>query len=389
MRHRVVIIGGGFAGVQAALSLARHGEVAVQLISDRSYFNYHAAVYHVVATGSTRGVAVPLADIFRGLSVEIILDGVTAVDRSAKTVRGLTGAAYPYDTLVLAAGSEPAYFGIPGMEQYALPVISSDHAKALREHIQRVITAAAGAPEDRRRVAARVMVVGSGPSGVEVASVIGEVCRARAQEAGIDAALVEIHLVEAMDRVLPLMSEKVSAAVQRRLASLGVTVHLRTAVASVDGERVSFKDGASMEVGTIVWTAGLKANGLYATVAGLTLDKRGRVEVEQDLRAKGTDDVYVVGDAAVTTFSGMAQTAVHDGAAVAAAIAASLRGAAPALRSAKRPAYAIPVGRRWAAVSVGAVTITGFMGFVIRKVADARYFASIVPWRRIPLMLLG
>ncbi len=384
MSHTVVIVGGGFAGVQAALHLANDARVRVRLISDRPYFNYHAGVYRVLADGNANGVAFPLADIFRRTHVEVIVDPVTSVDPAAKTVATASGTTLSYDSLIVALGSEPSYFGISGMDKYSLPVITSDHALALREHLSTTFASLGSMSDANRDSSARIVVIGGGPTGVEVASESIALGQQLAVKNGADPSVVRVDIIEALPRVLPIMPEEVSGKVQERLSSLGVHVMTSTAVASVDVDTLTLKDGSTIKAKTIVWTAGLKANGLYARIPGVVADKRGRLEVDEYYCARGLKDVFVVGDGAVTQYSGMAQTAVHDASNVCKTIRSRLDGVEPVLHEPHKPAYAIPVGKNWAAVSVGPFKFYGFVGMLLRKAADLRYFSGILPWYKLP-----
>lgn len=382
MKHRVLIVGGGFGGIKAALELETSSDIEVTLISDREYFDYHPAAYRVLRSGDVKGIAIPLRTIFEGSTIRIVIDSVENIDPRQKNARGISGTSYEYDSLVLALGSEPAFFGIPGMEHASLPFMNSDDALALRKHIMGLYGNLHDLQEVQRNERARIIVIGGGPTGAEVASECVELTRKCATERGLPRHLSEIILIEGANRVLSLFPESLSARVQKRMQALGIRLALNTLVTKAEKGRIQLKDEMEMSAGTLVWTAGSKAHHLYAKIPGASCDKRGRMIVDPYFRAAGMESVYVIGDAAVTPFSGMAQTAARDGVGVAAVIISSLKNVPLPVPSIQKPAYAVPVGRMWAAIVFGPLHIHGWLGMLLRKAADLRYFLTILsPWQ--------
>lgn len=137
--------------------------------------------------------------------------------------------------------------------------------------------------------------------------------------------------------------------------------------------------GMAIKTETVIWTAGVRAHKFYGSIPGIETDKRGRVSVDDFLRVKGDDRLFIIGDGAGTMYSGMAQTAIHDGKAAAENIIRSINGVALKIYRPKQPYYALPVGQRWAAAIVGALHIYGYAGWILRRVADMRYFLTILP----------
>ena len=374
--HRIVIVGGGFAGVRAAtlLAKAKPANTTVTLISDRGHFEYYATLYRIVAGYAMEEVRVPLQPLFRDTCVALITDRITAVDPKAKTVKGKKS--YPYDTLVLALGSETTYFGIPGMES-AFGMKDIAQAQELRAHIRTTFAAAKGT-KAAQDAAGHIVIIGGGATGVELAGELSHYAPAVARDVGFDRTRIRITLLEALPRILPLVPEDMSAKTKRRLEALGVRVQLNCAVQRKEEGTVVLKDN-KIQSATVVWTAGVKANGLYAQIPGAETDKKGRVVVDEFLRAKNLPDIMVIGDGAATQYSGMAQTAVFDGTLAAHNILRLLRKQPLKANVPQKPAFAIPAGPHWAAVLYGPIKAYGILGWAMRRAADMRAFLTLMP----------
>lgn len=362
--HRILIVGGGFGGVTAARHLAerRLPGVEITLIADEPWLEYYGVLYRLIRGGPVSQACIPLQMVLPA-SVKVVLGRAEAVDPTQKTVHGKGGAVHPYDTLILAPGAEPAYFGIPGMKENALSMSNIHDALKLRGVLQ------GGAD--------RFVVIGGGATGVEVS---GELISKKG---------VRVDLVEGMDRLLPSTSPATSARVLRRLARLGVNVRLNTPVASVENGAVRLQDGTTIDGATVVWTAGVQASSLLASITGVERDKRGRAIVDEHLRAKGLGDIFVLGDSAATPFSGMAQTAYADGLFVAKLIAAERTSRVLPAYAPSAPAYAIPAGRGWAAVKFLFIRAYGFPGYVLRRAADIHVYMLLLRWRFVGAAFFG
>jgi NADH dehydrogenase len=390
MAQRILIIGGGFGGVVTAqqLSKKRLKDTEIVLMTDKPWLEYYGVLYRLLTGGSPAEACIPLKMILPG-NVHVLIDRAESVDPVGKTVRGESSAKHSYDTLILAPGSEPAYFNIPGMQEHSYGMQSVKQALALRMRVEECIASMQGADDARKATLGHFMVIGAGPTGVEIAGEMLPHARELAQKAGVDPSLIRVDLVEAMDRVLPIVAANASAKVLKRLKSLGVNVLLNTAVESADAKTVKFKGGETVNVSTIIWTAGVKASGLLSKVPGLELDRRGRAVVDEQLRAKGVEGIFVVGDCAVTPYAGLAQTAVEDGIFVARVIDAQNNGQNLPVYHAKIPDYAIPAGPFWAAVKYKFIRAYGIPGFILRRAADFHVYSLVMPWKHIYAAFFG
>ncbi len=245
------------------------------------------------------------------------------------------------------------------------------------------------APAADRKKLGTFAVIGAGATGVEMSGDMLHEARRLAASAGLDPSLITVDLIEAADRVLPQTEPTCSLKTLQRLRSIGVNVMLQTAVESAEKGKLLLKGGATIEAGMILWTAGVKAHGMLAGIAGMEFDKRGRAVVDDHLRAKGLSNVFVLGDAASTQYAGMAQTAIDDGIFVAKVIAAEREGKTLSAYAPRAPAYAIPAGPNWAAVKYLFIRAYGYPGYVLRRLADIHVYMLVMPWRYIHQAYFG
>ncbi len=376
--HKVLIIGGGFGGIRAAQLLSKKSNIAVRLIDPKTYMEYHAAVYRLVTGRSATETCIPYSDLLKGMNVELVKDSVTGIDLSMKVATGASGSRFAYDSLILAVGSETSYFGIKGVEEHAYGIKTTDEALRLKRHIHEIFQNVNSVKLEDKAPALHIVIIGGGASGVELSGELASYTRTLAKKHGVDPSLITIDLIEAMQRLLPALPERMSVKVLARLRSLGVNVLLNRSVIKEETNQLFLKD-MQMTAGTVVWTAGMKANRLASMVPHLQIDKRGRALVDANLSAQGISDMYVIGDAAATKYSGMAQTAIADAGYVAKYIDAKMNGKTLSPYVQPAPAYSIPVGPRYAATVYHGVQFFGFTGWFMRRAADFRAFLSLLP----------
>ncbi len=378
-RHRIVIVGGGFGGIRVALELSKFGgEFDITLINDKPHFEYHAALYRVVTGRSPLEVCIPLSTIFANSPVRLVEDTIGTIYPKTKQLLGQDGAKYQYDSLVLALGSETAFFNIPGLREHSFTLKSIDDALRLKRHLHEVFIDAAVGLKNGQRRPIHIVLVGGGPTGVELSGELAIYARKMARRHQLDPNTVIIDLFESADRLLGMLDKKVSELAFRRLHRLGVNIFLNTPILEHRIEAAYLAD-MKLKTKTLIWTAGVTTNRLITKIKSLILDRTGRVLVDLSMQAKGAHDLYVIGDAAASVYSGMAQTAIYDGAFVAECLRRKLHGRPPAAYRPRQPVSAIPIGPGWAAVVTKIGVIDGRLGWWLRRAADWRYFASILP----------
>lgn len=381
---RVVIVGGGFAGVMCALELGKLKleNVKIQLISDNPHFEYHAALYRVVTGRTPLEVCVPLREIFEGMEVEVLRDKVTSVDLGKQMLCGETQCDYHYDHLVLALGSETDYFGTPGLAERAFGFKSIDEALKLKRHLHEVIEAAGKEEKkDEKYDESTIVVIGGGPSGTELAGELAVYCRELASRHGLDPSFITIDLIQSPNRLVPQLSEESSRRIEEQVRRLGVNVYLNRRVLKEEVEQVFLKD-MEMSSKTVIWAAGVTANRMHKQIQGLELDKGGKVVVDEQLRAEGKQNVWVAGDGAAVSDSGMAWPAMKQGMTVGRNIAASLVGKSGVAYEISKPISAVPVGPGWAAVEFKGWKFYGTFGWWLRRWVDLWVFAQILPLKK-------
>ena len=311
--HQVVVVGGGFGGLQAVLKLRRLA-VEVTLVDRRNFHLFQPLTYQVATGALSPGeIAYPLRAIFkRDRNVHVLMAEVDDFDLEARELQ-LSPAAgvpapprIPYDTLIISGGSRYSYFGHDEWSNHAAEVKSLESALTVRNRLLSAFEAAEWEPDPERRAALLTfVVVGAGPTGVEMAGQIGELARdtLRADFRRIDPRTARILLVEAADRVLTTFPPSLSVKAARSLEKLGVTVLTQRTVVGVDGEGVAIEHGGSeperIPSRTVIWAAGVTASGLATRLAELTgaeSDRAGRVTVEPDLTLPGHPEVFALGD---------------------------------------------------------------------------------------------
>lgn len=331
---RVVIVGGGFGGLAAARTL-RDQPVEVTLIDRRNHHLFQPLLYQV-ATGylSPSEVASPLREIFRGhASVRVLMGEVTGIDTADREVRTVAGESLPYDYLVLAPGSEYAYFGHDEWASKARSLKNLVDAIEIRRCLLSAFEAAEMAADDAEREhLSTFVVVGGGPTGVELAGAIADLSRdvLRREFRRVRPEQARVVLVEAGDSILAGFPDELRRYARTALEAKGVEVRLSTPVEDIsdDGAQAG---GERISAATVLWAAGTKAG---APTAWLKTEpgKGGRLEVREDLTVPGQPDVYVIGDAALAydregrPLPGLAPVAKQQGEFVGRAISDRVRG---------------------------------------------------------------
>ena len=340
-QHRVVIVGGGFGGLSAALGFGR-APVEVTLVDRCNYHLFQPLLYQV-ATGtlSPANIASPLRNILkRHKNTRVLLAEATGIDASNRRVI-LSDGSIEYDTLVVSTGSSHQYFGHDEWEEFAPGLKTIEDATDMRRRILLAFETAEREPDpEKLRAWMTFVIVGGGPTGAELAGALGEIANdtLRRDFRKIDPSDARIILVEGTDRVLPVYPQKLSASARTMIERLGVTVRTSAMVTDVSKESVTIREGDKTETiptRTVLWAAGVLGSPLGRIVAqqtGATIDKAGRVSVEPDLTAPGHPEIFVIGDLANflhqtgKPLPGVAQSAIQEGRYVAALVARRLRG---------------------------------------------------------------
>lgn len=392
-RHRVVVVGGGFGGLQAVQHLAG-APVEITLVDRRNFHLFQPLTYQV-ATGalSPGDIAYPLRSVFkRHENVHVLLAEVADFDLEAREVHLSSAEGVPvpgrlgYDTLIVAGGSSYSYFGHESWREHADEVKSLESATTVRSRLLGAFEAAEAEP-DRAAVDAWLtfVVVGAGPTGVEMAGQIAELARdtLRHDFRVIDPTRARILLVEALDRVLTTFPPSLSARAERSLHRLGVTVLTSRTVTSIDGESVTVRSPAGeteqIATRTVVWAAGVTAStlaGRLAELSGAERDNAGRVTVEPDLTLPGHPEVFAIGDmvrVGPVTLPGVAPVAMQQGRYAARVVEARLEGRPTKPFRYRDKGNLATIGRASAVADIRGLHLSGFLAWMAWLVVHLFY----------------
>jgi NADH dehydrogenase len=369
-RH-VVIVGGGFAGLQAAKAL-RDVPVLVTLIDRRNHHLFQPLLYQVATAAlSPADIAQPIRSVLRAQeNVDVVLGEVRAIDPIAREVV-LDDGRIGYDYLILAAGAHHAYFGHDDWEPLAPGLKTLEDALAIRRRILNSFEEAEREPDaNRRKALMTFVVVGGGPTGVEMAGAIAEIARhSLARDfRHIDTRDARVVLVEAGNRVLEAFPERLSRRALADLERLGVDVRFGQPVTAIAPGEVTIGTEA-LAAWTVVWAAGVRASPLAQSL-GVELDRAGRVLVQPDLSIPGHPEIFVAGDMAALTDSrgrplpGTAPVALQQGASASANVARLLQGRATRPFHYRDRGNMATIGRNAAVADIAGLRLSGFIAWL-------------------------
>jgi NADH dehydrogenase len=302
-RPRVLVLGGGFAGIGAAQKLKK-SDIDVVVVDKHDYHTFQPLLYQV-ATGLLEQPAVghPIRDLFHEQdNVRIHQDEVTAIDLDSREVRFGELEPQSYDYLVFALGAEVNFFGVDGAAEHAFPLYTLSDAVRLKNHVLERWEAADRKPELTEDGALNMVVVGGGPTGVETAGAMAELYNGvfRKDYPDVSPEQARIVLVEASPEIFAMFKPDIRTYTEKALEERGVEVTTGEVVESITPQRVTLKSGKVLNAHTLVWGAGLQGNELVRSL-GLELDRGSRIAVDGELRIASRPEVYVVGDVAAIT----------------------------------------------------------------------------------------
>jgi NADH dehydrogenase len=379
-RRKVVIVGAGFGGLYAAREM-NSLPVDVTLLDKRNYHLFQPLLYQVATGGLSPGdISSPIRAVLKKCrNVRVYQEEVVDIDPLARVVR-TRKSNFPYDILVMATGSSHHYFGNDHWQKYAPGLKSIEDATDIRSRILKAFELAEMEKDpDRQKELLRFVVVGGGPTGVELCGAMAELAKntMKGDFRNIDPALAEIVLVEAADRLLPTFPEMLSEKAARSLRRLGVTVRTGVMVTEVSGHGVTVKAGDSIELltaGAVIWAAGVKASSQGRSLAaklGAETDRAGHILVEPDLSIPGHPEIFIIGDLANfphqtgKPLPGLAPVAMQQGRYVAKVLKARLQGRKiPPFKYWDKGTLAV-IGRNSAVADFGRFKISGFPAWLL------------------------
>lgn len=373
---RVVIIGGGFAGVDAAKAF-KDTNVHVTIIDRRNYNLFVPLLYQVASSQlSPEHIAEPLRHLFRNQkNVTVVFDDAMDIDEANKQVLLAADAPLPYDYLIIAAGARDSYFGNDHWAEFAWGLKSLEDAERIQQRIllNFELAEVTEDPAERERLLTYVLV-GGGPTGVEMAGAIAELSRftLTREFKNIDTRDTRIVLLEGMDRIFPVFDPKLSAAAQEALEKLDVEVRPGAMVTNIDATGVEINKEEHISAGLVVWAAGIQGAAINSGVADVAeLDRGKRIIVTPELHVPGQDNIFVVGDTAHIPgpndrpLPGVAQVAQQSGRQAAKNILLAIKGEPYEAFVYKDYGSMATIGRNRAVASIRGVNFTGYPAWAI------------------------
>jgi NADH dehydrogenase len=401
---KVVIIGAGYAGILTAKKLAKRlkkqGDVEITII-DKNPFHTMLTELHEVAAGRVDedSIKISLKKVFAGRKVNVKLDTVTEVDFAAKTVKG-EEASYEYDYLVIASGSRPTFYGVPGAEEFTFKLWSYEDAILLKDHILNIFRKAASERDtEKRKQLLTFYVIGAGFTGVEMVGELAEYVPILCEKYEIDRDEVTMVNVDGLSRPIPNLPEKLSAKVAKRMNKMGIELCMNASVTRVTEDTIEYKCGGkevTKKAGTVIWGAGIQSSTIAAASAdALEKQRGGRIPVDKYLRSTKDESVYVIGDNMYFVPEGQelsvpqmvenaeqsADTAAHN---IVSAITAKGE------MEEYKPAFhgvMVCVGGRYGAAHVGLpghfFSLPSFLAMFAKHFINIVYFIQVLGWNKI------
>lgn len=392
--HRILVVGGGFGGVYALRALHRqfHNDprVSFHLVSPTNYFLF-TPLLHEVATGAStpESVVESLRKIVGCCLKDFHIGKVANVDLAGHKVSLISGDVIPYDTLILSAGAQTNFFGVAGAKEHAFPLKTLEEARALKNHILRTVERAAGLPpgSERKRLLSFV-VVGGGPTGVEFAAELAELCGETFWRLYSDKDYlqdVSISILERGEDLLGKFANELRTTAARVLTRRGVAICTGMTVTAVTPDKVKLADGGEIETATVVWVAGVTPQAIEL-VPDVPRAKDGRILVENTLELADHPEVFVIGDLAAAQNPNqaqvhpmLAQVAIKEAEIVAQNIILRFKSHPPRRFIYRSSGTLVSLGGSMAAGDIAGFTVSGrFMWWVWRTV----YITKLISWTK-------
>ena len=383
-RPHVVIVGAGFGGLAAAKALA-HADVDVTLIDQRNHHVFQPLLYQVATAAlSPADIAGPIRSIVSGQkNIRVLLDRVTGVDKIHNSLSLASGRNEAYDWLIIATGARHSYFGHDEWAEHAPGIKTLDDATAVRRKVLLALERAETETDpERRRALLTFVVIGGGPTGVEMAGAIAELAHRSVSRdfRSITSHCSRIVLVDSGPRLLTAFPDDLCESARRAITGLGVEVRFNAPVTDIAGDHVKLGNEV-IPTHTVIWAAGVRAS-LAAEWLDVECDSAGRVLVEPDLRVPRCGHIFVIGDTASCQgpdgrpLPGVAPVAKQQGHYVARAIAAILQGRSVGAFRYRNYGNLATIGRKCAVIDFGRVHVKGFPAWVLWSVAHVYFLVG-------------
>ncbi|MEK7559621.1 MAG: NAD(P)/FAD-dependent oxidoreductase [Patescibacteria group bacterium] len=380
---KIVILGGGFAGVAAGLTLSRNipEGFSVTIIDKNSFHTFTPSLYEVASSEEPqKNIAIPFSEIFQK-NVEIIKAEVEKIDERKKKIILKDKRIIDFDYLVISLGSEPAFYGIQGLKDYSFPLKTVADAVRIKDEIHKACDKKALEGEK-----INIIVGGGGFAGTELAAEILCYDDLLSKEHKIDSKSFDVFIIQGSDKLLKELDEHVSNTATNRLQKLGARFIFGSHIKEVSKNSLRTDKGENFSFDILIWTGGVKANSLLE-ISGLPLSKSGEVIVNEYLQAKDFPNIFVAGDIAEFTDAktqkkapGVAQVAEDEGRVAGENIVSLIEKKSLKPYKLRHFGYLIPLRGRYAVFTSGMLHIKGFFGWIIQQIVVLRYFLGILPF---------
>ena len=386
-KKKILVLGAGYGGVHSAKKLAKkykkNDDVEITLI-DKNTFHTLMTELHEVAGGRVHkeSVQVDLTKIFARTKVNLVTDYIEKVDTDKKVVKTTHGS-YEYDYLIVGTGSEPAFFGVPGVKENGFTLWSFEDALEIREHIQKIFEKAS---KERNAKARKKMltfaVAGSGFTGIEMAGELIEWKTKLAKEYNVDESEVRLLVVEAMGTILNMLDRQQADKAEKYMVRKGVEVLKNSPIVEVTEDKIVLKDGTEIETNTLIWTCGIQANAEVKEY-GLETARAGRLQTNEYMQAVGKKDVFVVGDLTyfeeepgkgtpqiVEAAEQTANTAVSN-------IVASIENKEMTKFKSNYHGFMVSIGGKYGVANLAGIKLSGFLALFMKHMVNLYYLWGV------------
>ncbi|HRS20681.1 MAG TPA: FAD-dependent oxidoreductase, partial [Clostridia bacterium] len=383
---RIVILGAGYAGVEAAKVLGKKfkkdDSVEITLINDNPFQTLLTELHEIAGRRTEKeSVMVDLYKVFKATKVNFVRDRIESIDYEAKTLTSSKGT-YSYDYLVLGCGAEPAYFGIEGVKEYGYTIWSLKDALKIREQVLKSFEAARDEKDAAKRKELLTFVVaGAGFTGIETVGELFEWKDVLCDEYGIDPKEVTIYNVEAMPTILPILRPSLQAKAASFLTKKGVKLMTNSPIVKATPDGIVLKDGQEIKTKTLIWTCGVQGNSFTAS-SGLTPGKRNRVQVNDYMQSMDKEEVYLVGDNAYYEIDGkpipqIVETAIQTGECAAHNIAADITKTEKKKFKLNTHGFMVSIGSHYCVAELMGTPLSGFIAMAMKHLVNLHYLWGV------------
>ncbi|MBU5455038.1 FAD-dependent oxidoreductase [Caproiciproducens sp. MSJ-32] len=386
-KNKIVILGAGYGGVQTAKKLAKkykkNNDVEITLIDKHPYHTLMTEL-HEVAGGRVHpeSVQVELVKIFGKTKVNVVIDYIEKVDTDNKLITTTNGK-YDYDYLVIGTGSEPAFFGVPGVKENGFTLWSFEDAIRIREHIQEMFAKASIEKDaNKRKEMLTFIVAGSGFTGIEMAGELLEWKTVLARKYNVDESEVTLKVVEAMGTILNMLDRDQADKAERYMTKHGMEILKNSPIVEVTKNEVVLKDGTRIKTNTLIWTCGIQAN-QEAKEYGLETARAGRLQTNEYMQAVGKENVFVVGDMAYFEEEKgkgtpqIVEAAIQTADTVVENIIASIENKEMVKFQGKYHGFMVSIGGRYCVANLMGVKLSGFFAMLMKHLVNLHYLWGV------------